>query len=68
MSSRPKTKPQDATGFDLLHSGVRRCLSPQEYTKLFTKIRIGQPKRQSFLPCTDRAPLEDFHAENARLR
>lgn len=52
----------------MLHSGVRRSIGREDYTKLFAKIRISQPKRQSFLPSSGRDVPEEWQAENARLR
>lgn len=49
-SARSKNKLNNLNNADLLHSGVRRTVMKYDYMKLFTKIRIGPPKRNSFLP------------------
>lgn len=49
-SARGKTRRNNLISADLLHSGVRRKVTREDYTKLFTKIRIVEPKRNQFLP------------------
>lgn len=66
-SPRTKTKRVDKGAFDLLHSGVRRNVPREDYTKIFTKIPIAQPKRPSFLPSPHDTHFQ-LQDENERLR
>lgn len=38
--SRNNLPSENTSSLNLLHSGIRRKVSRQEYTKLFTKMRI----------------------------
>lgn len=59
-SARGKAGRNNLSSADLLHSGVRRTVTREDYTKLFTKIRIGQPKRNSFLPSSGGDAQQDL--------
>jgi hypothetical protein len=67
-STRGKTRRNNLSSADLLHSGVRRTVTREDYTKLFTKIRIGEPKRYSFLPSSSGGSQHDLGTSNAYLR
>ncbi len=67
-SARGKNLRSNRSSVDLLHSGVRRTVAREDYTKIFTKIRIGQPKRHSFLPSSRADPQSELEAINAHLR